>query len=55
MDNRFFGGRQVIAYLLEGKPRFKRSGRGEEGEEDEDGEHQKRTDAFGEWLEAGGD
>ena len=55
MDNRFFGGRQVIAYLLEGKPRFRRSGRGEDGEDDDDSEQQKRTDAFGDWLEAGGD
>lgn len=60
MNDRFFAGRQVIAHLLEGKPRFKRSGRGDAGDydddgEDENGEMQRRQDAFGEWLEAGGD
>jgi HIV Tat-specific factor 1 len=61
MNNRFFAGRQVIAHLLEGKPRFKRSGRGGEGDDgaddddDEASETQRRQDAFGEWLDAGGD
>ncbi|UZJ54784.1 hypothetical protein CBS101457_004104 [Exobasidium rhododendri] len=58
MNDRFFAGRQVIAHLLEGKPRFKRSGRGDAGEDEDNSENtelQKRQDAFGEWLDAGGD
>ena len=57
MDKRFFAGRQVIAYLLEGKPRFRRSGRtGDEEVDDENNdEDARRQDAFGTWLDAGGD
>lgn len=55
MNDRFFAGRQVIAHLLEGKSRFRRSGHGGEGDDDVDEEQQRRQDAFGEWLEAGGD
>jgi HIV Tat-specific factor 1 len=58
MDKRFFAGRQVIAHLLPGKARFQRSGRGagdEDDDEDENSEEQKRQDAFGQWLESGGD
>lgn len=55
MDQRFFGGRQVIAHLLEGKAKFRRSGRTGEEEGDEDDEATQRQDAFGNWLEAGGD
>lgn len=61
MDGRFFGGRQIIAHLLEGKPRFNRSAKGDEIEEDEEeagenseGPQHSRHDAFGDWLEAGG-
>lgn len=72
MNGRFFGGRQIVAHLLEGKPRFRRSGKGDEGQEDSDEEdhndggrngtsrvsnkeESKRRDAFGEWLEGGGE
>ncbi|PWN36408.1 uncharacterized protein FA14DRAFT_106680, partial [Meira miltonrushii] len=64
MDGRFFGGRKVIAHLLPGKPKFRRSDRDVEDIEDEDepaegeqvgdgqvNEQQRRKDAFGEWLE----
>lgn len=59
MDGRFFAGRKVIAHLFEGKPKFRRSDTGfsVEGDEEVDavGEEQKRHDAFGDWLDAGGD
>lgn len=51
MNGRFFAGRTVIAYLADGKPKFRRSGAGDE----EDDEEEKRADAFGEWLDGGGD
>lgn len=48
MDGRFFAGRRIQADLLPGKPRFRRSGRTEGEDEEED---QAREDAFGSWLE----
>lgn len=64
MDGRFFGGRQIIAHLLPGKPKFRRSDRGDEDLDEEEeqvqgdqagdrqvNEEQRRKDAFGEWLE----
>lgn len=46
MNGRYFAGKTVLAYLVEGKMRFKRSGKGDVGEEGKDGK-----DGFGEWLE----
>ncbi|WFD36838.1 hypothetical protein MCUN1_003728 [Malassezia cuniculi] len=46
MDGRFFAGRRIAAFLIDGRPRFRRSGRGDESEEEQ------RTAAFGEWLES---
>lgn len=48
MDGRYFAGRRIVAILLDGKPKFRRSARSEEDDE-------QRADAFGEWLDRGGD
>ncbi|PWN47371.1 hypothetical protein IE53DRAFT_390490, partial [Violaceomyces palustris] len=54
MDGRFFAGRSIDAFLMEGRPRFRRSEKGGGGE-DQDEEEKRRVDAFGDWLENGGD
>lgn len=46
MHGRYFAGRQVVALRVDGKPRFRRSAR--HGDEDDEAE---RHDAFGAWLE----
>lgn len=59
MQGRFFAQRRIDAFITSGKPRFKRSGNGQdEGAEDSDdgqddggNQEQKRKDAFGSWLE----
>ncbi|KAL9931718.1 hypothetical protein V8E36_009504 [Tilletia maclaganii] len=59
MDKRFFAGRTISAFLSHGKPRYRRTGvRGPnelDDEDDVDGEEAKRHDAFGAWLDGGGD
>ena len=45
MDGRFFAGRRISAFLVDGRARFRRSGRGDESEEEQ------RAEAFGDWLE----
>ncbi|KAI0315475.1 hypothetical protein OF83DRAFT_353516 [Amylostereum chailletii] len=54
MHGRFFSGRRVEASLWAGKSRFKRSGAGEDYEDNEDGE-KKRLDDFARWLLTEGD
>ncbi|KAL4401393.1 U2-type spliceosomal complex [Malassezia pachydermatis] len=44
MHGRYFAGRQIVAILVDGKPKFRRSARDDE-------EAQDRHDAFGAWLE----
>ncbi|KAF7793841.1 hypothetical protein EIP86_004962 [Pleurotus ostreatoroseus] len=53
MNGRFFAGRKIEAFLYSGKQRFKRSGAGEDLEED--GDERKRLDDFAQWLMADGD
>lgn len=56
MNGRFFDGRQVQATLFDGKAKFRRSGVGADGA-DEEGtaeEEKKRLDAFAKWLEEDG-
>ena len=53
MNGRFFAGQKVEAFLYSGKQRFKRSGAGEDLEED--GDERKRLDDFAQWLMAEGD
>ncbi|KAK0524528.1 hypothetical protein OC834_005499 [Tilletia horrida] len=60
MNNRYFAGRTISAFLSHGKPRYRRTGvRGpdELGDDDDagDDEESKRKDAFGAWLDGGGD
>lgn len=53
MDGRYFAGRQITALLVEGRPKFRRS-LGNDPEEAAGTEH-RRADAFGAWLDRGGD
>ncbi|KAL8814534.1 MAG: hypothetical protein Q9223_006253 [Gallowayella weberi] len=60
MDNRFFAGTRVEAYISDGSEKFKKStGKKLQLEEDEGGEdgneEGRRLDQFGTWLEAGGE
>ncbi|KAK0551746.1 hypothetical protein OC861_002212 [Tilletia horrida] len=58
MNNRFFAGRTISAFLSRGKPRYRRTGvRGpDDDDEEEAGDAEaKRIDSFGAWLEGGGD
>lgn len=54
-NNRFFGGRQLKAWLFDGKTRYRKTGFGEEteareGETAEEAE-KRRLEEFGQWLE----
>lgn len=49
MDGRYFAGRRIDAFLLDGKPRFRKSDKHEQN----DDEDEQRADAFGDWLESG--
>lgn len=53
MNGRFFGGRQVIAGLYDGRHRYLKSGRGGTGE-DEAKSEAERLEQFSLWLEADG-
>ena len=53
MNGRFFAGRKVVASFLNGKPNFRRSGKEEGDEEQEEGDEKQRLDAFAKWLEGG--
>ncbi|KAG8936864.1 hypothetical protein FRC02_010726 [Tulasnella sp. 418] len=57
MNGRFFDGRQVSAYLFDGKEKFKKSGGGgmDMDDEDDDVAEKKRLEAFASWLEQGGE
>ncbi len=60
MDNRFFSGTRVEAYIADGSEKFKKSSErkvtlGDEDEEASEAEEGKRLDQFGSWLEAGGE
>jgi HIV Tat-specific factor 1 len=54
-NNRFFGGRQLKAWLFDGKTRYRKTGAGEESEprEGETAEQaeKRRLEEFGQWLE----
>ncbi|KDN46125.1 hypothetical protein K437DRAFT_235406 [Tilletiaria anomala UBC 951] len=47
MNGRWFASRRIEAYLAQGRPKFRRSGVGDDDEEE-------REKAFGDWLEKGG-
>lgn len=54
-NNRFFAGRQLNAWIYDGKTRYRKSGAGEEsapkeGETAEEAE-KRRLEEFGQWLE----
>ena len=51
MNGRHFGGMKVEAYIHDGHERFKKSGKGKAGDDEEEKE---RLDKFGEWLEKEG-
>ncbi|KAI4203720.1 MAG: hypothetical protein LQ346_001730 [Caloplaca aetnensis] len=58
MDNRFFSGTRVEAYIADGSEKFKKSSErkvtlGDDEEEAGEAEEGKRLDQFGSWLEAG--
>jgi HIV Tat-specific factor 1 len=55
MDGRFFAGRRIEATLFSGKQRFKRSGAGDEIEEEGVEAEKKRLDDFAQWLLTEGD
>ncbi|KAH8918970.1 hypothetical protein BT69DRAFT_1285235 [Atractiella rhizophila] len=57
MNNRFFGGRQIQAALLEGKPKFRKSADKEAIVPDKatEEEEKKRMDDWNKWLEEGGE
>jgi HIV Tat-specific factor 1 len=54
MNGRFFSGRKVEASYLQGKPKYKRSGK-TDGQDDDDEAEKKRLDQFTKWLENGGE
>ncbi|CDU23225.1 related to Splicing factor U2AF-associated protein 2 [Sporisorium scitamineum] len=53
MKGRFFAQRRIDAWIIPGKPRFRKSTTAESDDEDakEGDEDEKRKDAFGSWLE----
>lgn len=67
MNGRFFGGRTVAAFPMDGSRRYKKSGQGVDlrgaglgGDDDEDDEaaakkEEERLEKYAEWLEKGGD
>ncbi|OQE24755.1 hypothetical protein PENSTE_c007G09528 [Penicillium steckii] len=60
MDGRWFGGTQVVAYISEGREKFKKTNErraaledmAERGIDAEDEEEEQRLDEFGTWLES---
>ena len=56
-NNRFFGGRQLKAWIYDGKTRYHKGGAGDslavEGETEDDAE-KRRLEEFGKWLEEDG-
>ncbi|PSS37812.1 hypothetical protein PHLCEN_2v280 [Hermanssonia centrifuga] len=55
MNGRFFAGRKIEASLYAGKQRFRRSGAGEEHEDEGDEAEGRRLDDFASWLMTEGD
>ncbi|KAG1900612.1 uncharacterized protein F5891DRAFT_1032850 [Suillus fuscotomentosus] len=55
MNNRFFAGRRIEAFLYSGKQRFKRSGAGDDLDGDNDESEKQRLDDFASWLMTDGD
>jgi HIV Tat-specific factor 1 len=53
MNGRFFAGRKISADYLNGKPKFKKSGREEADVEHDEGDENQRLDEFAIWLEGG--
>ncbi|CBQ68013.1 related to Splicing factor U2AF-associated protein 2 [Sporisorium reilianum SRZ2] len=54
MKGRFFAQRRIDAWVIHGKPRFRKSANVDSDDEDADGDgedEKKRKDAFGSWLE----
>ena len=60
MDGRWFGGTQVIAYIAEGREKFRKTNErraaledmAERGVDAEDEDEEQRLDEFGTWLES---
>ncbi|KAL1406055.1 hypothetical protein Q8F55_007738 [Vanrija albida] len=55
MDGRFFDGRRISAALYSGRERYRKSGGGQVGGEDEEADEQQRLDNFADWLADGED
>ncbi|KAG5653042.1 hypothetical protein H0H81_002559 [Sphagnurus paluster] len=55
MNGRFFAGRRIEASLFSGKQRFRRSGAGDDHEDDGADAEKKRLDDFAQWLLTEGD
>ncbi|KAF5386014.1 hypothetical protein D9615_002527 [Tricholomella constricta] len=55
MNGRFFAGRRIEASLFTGKQRFKRSGAGDDHEDEGEEAEKKRLDDFAQWLLTEGD
>lgn len=50
MNGRFFAGRRIEASLYLGKQRYRRTGAGEDGDDDGDDAEKERLDDFANWL-----
>lgn len=55
MNGRFFAGRRIEAFLYTGKQRYRRSGVGDEHENEGAEDERKRLDDFAQWLMTEGD
>lgn len=55
MHGRFFAGRRIEASFFTGKQRFRRSGTGDDAEEDSEDAEKKRLENFTQWLMSEGD
>lgn len=55
MDGRYFGGRQIVAELYDGKRRYLKVGKNVGNDEDDDQEEEERLEKFGSWLEGNAD
>jgi HIV Tat-specific factor 1 len=51
MDGRFFGGRQIVASLYDGRRRFRKTGGADDSIGGSEADEARRLDEFGKWLE----
>lgn len=55
MNGRYFGGRQIVAELFDGKRRYLKTGKNAGNDEDDGQEEEERLEKFGSWLEGTAD